>query len=325
MKIGSFEFDTPMILAPMAGVTDKPFRLLCRELGADIAVSEMIKANDQLYDSEKTRLRTDHSGEPGPRSVQILGNDPAQMAHAAKLNADQGADIIDINMGCPAKKVCKKAAGSALLAEPTLVGEILDAVVNAVNIPVTLKIRTGTDDDQINAVEIGQIAQAAGVQALAIHGRTRAQKFTGNAEYYTIKAVVEALDIPVLANGDIDTPHKAEQVLAETGCAGLLIGRAAQGNPWIFREIKHYLQTGVTLPAPDNDQLRDVLIRHLQALPGFYGDFKAPLIARKHIGWYASGKPGAQEFRQKINQLNNIDAQIELVCDYLATTWGAAA
>ncbi|QEM81475.1 tRNA dihydrouridine synthase DusB [Halomonas binhaiensis] len=288
-SIGPYRLANRVILAPMAGVTDRPFRSLCRQLGAGLVVGEMVTSDPSLWHTRKSRLRMDHRGEPGPRSVQIAGGDADMLALAAKLNADQGAEIIDINMGCPAKKVCNKAAGSALLRDEPLVGEILDAVVAAVDIPVTLKIRTGWCADSNNAVRIARMAEDAGIQALAVHGRHRQQKYQGEAEYDTIAAVVSEVNIPVFANGDITTPEKARSVLDYTGADAVMIGRGAQGNPWIFREIDHFLRQGSRLSAPDAEERQEVLGGHLDALHAFYGEHMGVRIARKHLGWYLDG------------------------------------
>ena len=284
MKIGAYQLANNLILAPMAGVTDRPFRSLCLGMGAGMAVSEMVTSNRQLWHTRKTRLRLNHCGEHEPRSVQIAGTDPLQMAEAAKFNVDRGAQIIDINMGCPAKKVCNVMAGSALMKDESLVGSILDAVVNAVDVPVTLKIRTGWDPENRNAVSIARIAESAGIQAVAVHGRTRTCAFKGEAEYETISAVKDSVNIPVIANGDIDTPFKAAEVFKLTGADGIMIGRAAQGNPWIFREISFFLATGRPLAPPTLEEQRNVLINHLENLYDFYGEYSGVRIARKHIG-----------------------------------------
>jgi len=286
MKIGPYQLDNPLILAPMAGVTDSPFRTLCRKLGAALAVSEMVTSNMQLLKSRKTQLRLDHTGENTPRCIQIVGADPEEMATAAQYNVDNGAEIIDINMGCPKKKVCRVMAGSSLLKNETLVANILHKVVNAVDVPVTLKIRTGWDTDNRNAVNIAKIAESEGIQALAIHGRTRACAFNGEAEYETITAVKSMVNIPVIANGDINSAEKAADVLAQTGADAIMIGRAAQGRPWIFREIIHFLKYGEHLPEPDTKEINNILINHLKNLYDFYGETMGVRIARKHIGWY---------------------------------------
>lgn len=299
-----------MIVAPMAGVTDRPFRQLCKNMGAGMAVSEMISSNSLLWGSEKTRRRADHDGEVSPVSVQIAGADPEMMADAARYNVMQGAQIIDINMGCPAKKICNVMAGSALMKDEKLVGRILDAVVQAVDIPVTLKIRTGWDTNHKNALSIAHIAENAGIQALAIHGRTRACAYKGEAEYDTIAAVKTAVKIPVIANGDIATPEKAKQVLNRTGADAVMIGRAAQGRPWIFREIEHYLATGEQMISPEVSEIHRVLIAHLHDLYQFYGEYSGVRIARKHISWYTKGLIGSAAFRHAMNQLQTVEQQI---------------
>lgn len=286
MKIGPYTLNNNLVLSPMAGITDRPFRQICRQLGAGLAVSEMTASNPLLINNPRTQLKRDHQGEKEPRAVQIVGTDPQQMAAAAIYNQQAGAQIIDINMGCPAKKVCNVAAGSALLRDEPLVNDILTAVVSAVTIPVTLKIRTGWDTQNKNAVSIAQIAEQAGIASLAIHGRTRACKYKGDAEFETIRAVKKAVSIPVLANGDITTPEKAQFVLEHTDADGLLIGRGAQGNPWIFREINHYLKTGEQLAAPDLDERHNIISQHITLLHGFYGPVMGVKIARKHINWY---------------------------------------
>jgi tRNA-dihydrouridine synthase B len=286
MQIGRFTLSAPLALAPMAGVTDRPFRMLCRRLGAGAAASEMVTADVRLWDTRKSRLRMNHEGEPEPRIVQIAGGDAQMMKTAAQQNADAGAQIIDINMGCPAKKVCNKAAGSALLQDEALVAEILETVVRAVEVPVTLKMRTGWDRAHRNGVAIARIAEAAGIAALAVHGRTRADHYEGRAEYETIAAIKAAVRMPVFANGDIDSGCKARTVLAATGADGVMIGRAAQGRPWIFREISHFLATGETLAAPAVADVRDIMLMHLDELYAFYGEAVGVRVARKHIGWY---------------------------------------
>jgi len=305
MKIGPYLLDNQLFLAPMAGVTDRPFRQLCRELGVGMAVSEMLSSNPRVWSSEKSQQRMDHAGETGIRSVQIAGADPELMAAAAQHNVKNGAQIIDINMGCPAKKVNKKFAGSALMQHPEQVKRILDAVVNAVDIPVTLKIRTGWDPENRNGIQIAEIAEQAGIQALAVHGRTRACLYKGNAEYDTIKAIKASISIPVIANGDIDSPEKAKQVLEYTGADGLMIGRPAQGNPWIFREINHYLKTGEKLPVPTADEVRRVILQHVENLHQFYGEFKGVRFARKHVGWYIQHQSNGVEFRKSFNALES--------------------
>ncbi|HEX6929443.1 MAG TPA: tRNA dihydrouridine synthase DusB [Gammaproteobacteria bacterium] len=327
MRIGRHILANNLVLAPMAGVTDRPFRQLCRKLGAGMTVSEMVTADIRLWNSRKTRHRLDHRGENAPRIVQIAGGDPEMMAEAARLNAEHGAEIIDINMGCPAKKVCNKAAGSALLKDEGLVRDILDAVVGSVNLPVTLKIRTGWDRESRNGVRIAELAQDAGIQALAVHGRTRADLYKGEAEYDFIRAIVRAVDIPVMANGDIDSPEKARDVLEFTGAAAIMIGRAAQGRPWIFREIGHYLATGEKLPGPDRDEVRQILQEHLHNLYRFYGEPAGVRIARKHIGWYCQDEarttPGAEAFRRQVMRVETMEEQTSLVEQYFSTSSGA--
>lgn len=312
MKIGPYTLANNLILAPMAGVTDRPFRQLCKDLGAGMAVSEMVSSNSLLWGSVKTQRRANHEGETLPRSIQIAGADPAMMAEAARCNADSGAQIIDINMGCPAKKVCNVMAGSALLRDQPLVTKILEAVVGAVDIPVTLKIRTGWDTDHRNAIHIARIAEQSGVQALAIHGRTRACGYSGDAEYDTIAAVKQSVRIPIIANGDITSPEKAKYVLDRTKSDAIMIGRAAQGRPWIFREIQYYLETGVKLPEPSVEEIRDVLLGHLQNLYAFYGDFTGVRVARKHISWYSKGQPYGAAFRDQMNRVETVVEQLDV-------------
>jgi tRNA-dihydrouridine synthase B len=322
MNIGPYQIPNRLILAPMAGVTDRPFRSLCMRMGAGMAVSEMVTSNKQLWHTRKTRLRLDHSGEQLPRSVQIAGTDPLQMARAAKFNVDRGAQIIDINMGCPARKVCNVMAGSALMKNESLVANILDAVVNAVDVPVTLKTRTGWDPENKNAVAIARIAESAGIQALAVHGRTRACGYQGEAEYETIKAVKSAVNIPVIANGDIDSPSRAAEVLQLTGADGLMIGRAAQGNPWIFREINHLLENGSILAPPSLDEVQNVLINHLENLYDFYGSYMGVRIARKHIGWYCRHHPNTDLFKQKIVRVESTTEQLDLIAEFFSNSTG---
>ena len=317
-RIGPYTLPNRLILAPMAGVTDRPFRQLCRRLGAGLVVSEMVTSDVRLWNSRKSSLRLMHAGDPEPRSVQIAGGDPQMMADAARKNVELGAQIIDINMGCPAKKVCNKAAGSALLRDEPLVREILDAVVGAVDVPVTLKIRTGWDRQNKNGITVAKIAEDAGIAALSVHGRTRADLYTGDAEYETIAAIKQAISIPVFANGDIDSPEKAKAVLDATGADALLIGRAAQGRPWIFREIEHYLRTGETLPAPSLLEVERILLEHLAALHAFYGELMGVRIARKHVGWYLATLPGAREFRAQFNRLDSTDAQCANVREFFS-------
>ena len=309
VRIGPYTLPNQLILAPMAGVTDQPFRQLCRRLGAGLVVSEMVTSDVSLWNTRKSSLRMIHSGDAEPRSVQIAGGDPQMLAEAARRNVEMGAQIIDINMGCPAKKVCNKAAGSALMKDEQLVSAILQAVVAAVDVPVTLKIRTGWDRANKNGLTVAKIAEQSGISALAVHGRTRADLYTGEAEYDTIAAIKQAVTLPVFANGDIDSPQKARQVLDATGADGLLIGRAAQGRPWIFREIAHYLETGTQLPAPSLLEVEGILLEHLAALHTFYGDVMGVRIARKHVGWYLATLPGAREFRAQFNRLESTDAQ----------------
>lgn len=319
MRIGPYSLKNNLIVAPMAGVTDRPFRQLCKKLGAGMAVSEMVTSNSLLYGSSKTRRRANHEGEVEPKSVQIAGADPALMAEAARHNVDRGAQIIDINMGCPAKKVCNVMAGSALLQNESLVGEILDAVVKAVpEVPVTLKIRTGWDREHRNALNVLKIAEKAGIQALAIHGRTRACGYTGDAEYDTIKAVKGEAKIPVIANGDITTPEKARFVLEYTGADAVMIGRAAQGRPWIFREIDHFLKTGTHLPPPEVSEIHQVLKAHLEDLYAFYGDLTGLRVARKHISWYTKGLVNASGFRHRMNQLESVNEQLAAVDEFFS-------
>jgi tRNA-dihydrouridine synthase B len=317
LQIGPHRLDNRLVLAPMAGVTDKPFRMLCKRLGAGLCVSEMTLADPRLRDTRKSRHRMDHAGEPAPVSVQIAGTEPGQLADAARHNIDHGAQLIDINMGCPAKKVCNAWAGSALMRDEPRVAAILAAVVAAAGaVPVTLKIRTGWDATHRNALAIARIAQDCGIAALAVHGRTRDQLYTGLAEYDTIAEVKSALRIPVLANGDIDSAEKAAAVLRHTGCDGLLIGRAAQGRPWIFREIAHYLATGDHLPEPALAEVRDVLLGHLEALHAFYGEESGVRIARKHLGWYAKDRPANAAFRAVVNAATTAADQVRLTRDY---------
>lgn len=311
MQIGTHILKNKLIVAPMAGVTDRPFRQLCKTMGAGMAVSEMVSSNSLLWGSKKTQRRANHDGEVSPISVQIAGSDPKILASAALYNVENGAQIIDINMGCPAKKICNVMAGSALLQDEKLVGKILNAVVNAVDIPVTLKIRTGWDKQHRNALTIARIAEDSGIQALAIHGRTRACAYGGEAEYDTIAAVKAAIKIPVIANGDITTPEKAKYILEYTKADAIMIGRAAQGRPWIFREIDHYLSTGTHLPLPEVSEIHRVLINHMHELYEFYGEYSGTRIARKHISWYTKGLVGSASFRHAMNQLQTSEQQIQ--------------
>jgi len=316
MRIGAHPLGNGLFVAPMAGITDRPFRRLARRFGAALAVSEMVSARPELRESRKTRLRLDHAGEPGPVSVQIAGADPQLLADAARLNVAGGADIIDINMGCPAKKVCNVHAGSALLEDEALVARILEAVVAAVDVPVTLKIRTGPAPERRNALRIARIAEAAGVQALAIHGRTRACAFGGQAEYESIAEVKSRVRIPVIANGDVHAPEDAKRVLEATGADGVMVGRAAQGRPWLFREIAHYLATGERLAPPPAREIGAVLVEHLDGLYDLYGGEHGARVARKHIGWTVRALPGGEALRSSVNGLQIADAQRAAVNDY---------
>ncbi|RKZ39845.1 MAG: tRNA dihydrouridine synthase DusB [Gammaproteobacteria bacterium] len=318
MQIGSYTFKNQLVLAPMAGVTDSPFRQLCKQLGAGMAVSEMISSNSILWGSEKTKRRANHEGEIEPRCVQIVGAEPQLLAKAAQYNVDNGAQIIDINMGCPAKKICKVMAGSALLKNETLVGKIIDAVVGAVSVPVTLKMRTGWDKEHRNGVRIAQIAEQAGVQAIAIHGRTRACGFSGEAEYDTIAAIKATVKIPVIANGDIRRPEKAKYVLDYTGADAVMIGRAALGYPWLFREIEHYLKTGEKLSPPTLTEIRDTLLAHLNTLYQFYGEYTGVRVARKHLSWYTKGQAHGAVFRHTVNRVSSCTEQIALTKAFFA-------
>ncbi len=316
MKIGPYLIDNPLALAPMAGVTDRSFRQLCRDLGAGYVVTEMLASNPALRDTRKSRLRGHFEGEPEPVAVQIAGAEPEWMAQAARYNAERGAAIIDINMGCPAKKVCNRLAGSALLSDPDQVRAILTAVTAAVEVPVTLKIRTGPDPSCRNGVDIARMAEDTGIAALAVHGRTRADRFRGSAEYDTIAAICAAVRIPVFANGDIDSPQQAKKVLRLTGAAGLMIGRAAQGNPWIFAEIRHYLDHGQVPARPSNAAVHDVMHRHLCHLHRTYGEPAGVRVARKHIGWYLQGRPGAAPFRTALMSAERAEEQLQLLDTY---------
>jgi len=316
MRIGTYELPNNVFVAPMAGVTDRPYRRLCKALGAGYAVSEMAASNPRLWASEKTARRLNHDGERAPVAVQLAGSDPSMLAEAARYNVDRGAQIIDINMGCPAKKVCNVACGSALLKDVAKVARILDAVVRAVDVPVTLKFRTGWDLSNRNAVEIAQLAEASGVAALTLHGRTRACGFKGHAEYDTIRAVKRAVNVPVIANGDIATPQMARLVLDETGSDAVMIGRAAQGRPWIFREVAHYLATGTHLPSPRVAEVRDLLRDHLDDHYRFYGD-QGVRTARKHIIWYTTSLAGGKQFRERMNAIDSCSEQAAAVDEYL--------
>jgi len=316
MRIGAHQLRNGLFVAPMAGITDRPFRRLARRYGAALAVSEMVSSRPELRESRKTRLRVDHAGEPGPISVQIAGSDPRLLADAARFNVERGAEIIDINMGCPAKKVCNVAAGSALLEDEPRVARILEAVVAAVDVPVTLKIRTGPVPDRRNAVRIARLAEAAGVQLLAIHGRTRACMFEGRAEYDTIAEVKSRLRIPVIANGDVRTPEDAKRVLQATGADGIMVGRAAQGRPWLYREISHYLETGERLAPPPAAEMAAVLLEHLEGLYTLYGAEQGARVARKHIGWTVRELPGGEALRCAVNAIDAAAAQCTAVNDY---------
>jgi len=316
ITIGKHALDGRVILAPMAGITDQPFRDLCVELGASLAVSEMLTCNSELWSSRKNRTRFIHSANGSLNSIQIAGSDPHMMADAARMHEDLGADIIDINMGCPAKKVLKKAAGSALLKDVDLVTQILKEVVSAVSIPVTLKIRTGWSPQSRNGVEIAKIAEDAGIALLSVHGRTRECRFVGEVEYDTIKAIKTAVSIPIFANGDISSAQKAKQVLDYTGADGVMIGRAAQGNPWIFEQINHYLETGQHLATRPIEELRNILLKHLEQLNALYGDFKGVLFARKHVAWYTETLPGSEHLRRRFNALNSFDEQVRELSNY---------
>lgn len=316
MHIGPYELKNNLIVAPMAGVTDRPFRMLCKRMGAGHAVSEMITSNALLWGTEKTRRRVNHAGEIAPVSVQIAGAIPEQMAEAARFNVDHGAQIIDINMGCPAKKVCNVMAGSALLQDEPLVARILEAVVKAVDVPVTLKTRLGWDPDNRNIGRVARLAENCGIQALAIHGRTRACGYGGEASYDLIRQIKAETRMPIIANGDIDSPEKARYVLEHTGADAIMIGRAAQGRPWIFREIAHFLATGEHLPVPEVLEIRSVLLDHMQEHYAFYGEYSGVRIARKHIAWYTKGLRDSNEFRQSMYQLESSEAQLVAIKDY---------
>ena len=319
MHIGPHALENRLFVAPMAGVTDRPFRMLCRSLGAGYAVSEMVTSRKDLWTSLKTSRRADHTGEPGPIAVQIAGTDAAMMAEATHYNIDRGAQIIDINMGCPAKKVCNKWAGSALMRDEPLALEIVQAVVDAAaphGVPVTLMMRTGWSADYRNAVKLARDFESAGVQMLTVHGRTREQGYKGDAEYDTIAAVKAAVRVPVVANGDVTTPEKARDVLAATGADAVMIGRAAQGRPWIFREIAHFLETGTHLAPPLVAEVRGLLLDHLPAHYALYGEYSGVRTARKHIGWYVNALPGGEAFRGKMNGIEDCALQLSAVADY---------
>jgi tRNA-dihydrouridine synthase B len=324
VQIGPYVLRNNVFVAPMAGVTDRPFRQLCKQLGAGYAVSEMAASNPRLWATEKSSRRTNHDGEMEPKAVQIAGADPTMLAECAKFNVERGAQIIDINMGCPVKKVCNSWCGSALLQDEKLVGQILDAVVGAVDVPVTLKFRTGWDRLNKNALTIARMAEAAGIAMLTLHGRTRADGYKGDAEYDTIAAVKAAVAIPVVANGDITTPQKAKQVLEYTRADAVMIGRAAQGRPWICREVDHYLRTGDVLPAPLVSEVQALMDEHLRAHYAFYGEYLGVRTARKHIGWYVRDLAGGEDFRQRMNLLEDCEQQLAALREFfdLQLTFG---
>jgi tRNA-dihydrouridine synthase B len=321
VQLGPYQLRNNIFVAPMAGVTDRPFRQLCKELGAGYAVSEMAASNPRLWASEKSARRINHEGEMEPKAVQIAGADPQMLAEAARFNVDRGAQVIDINMGCPVKKVCNKWCGSALLQDEQLVADILDAVVNAVSVPVTLKFRTGWDREHKNALHIARIAEQSGIAMLTLHGRTRADGYSGQAEYDTIAAVKSSVAIPVVANGDINSPQQAKYVLDKTGADAVMIGRAAQGRPWIFREIDYFLRTGKVLPPPEISEVRALMARHLRAHYAFYGDYLGVRTARKHIGWYVQDLMGGEAFRQQMNLLQDCNAQLAAVDAYFESQY----
>jgi tRNA-dihydrouridine synthase B len=315
IKIGPYELPSRVVLAPMAGVTDRPFRMLCRRFGAGLAASEMLTADTRLWATPKSRRRMDHAGEPSPRVVQIAGFDPAMMAEAARRNVDAGAEIIDINMGCPAKKVCNRLAGSALLQDEALVARILDAVVRAVSAPVTLKTRTGWDPEHKNGIRIAAIAEQAGIQALAIHGRTRSDRYQGAAEHESVRAIKASVGIPVFANGDIDSPQRARTVLAQTGCDGIMIGRAAQGRPWIFDEVNFFLESSELRADLTLEKVRDIMRAHLEDLYAFYGDAAGIRVARKHLSWYCQQHSGQGDLRERLVRMETTEEQLSAVAE----------
>jgi tRNA-dihydrouridine synthase B len=319
VKIGPYELPSVVLLAPMAGVTDRPFRILCRRFGAGLAASEMLSADVRLWDTPKSRRRMDHAGEPSPRVVQIAGFDPSMMAEAARRNVDAGAQIIDINMGCPAKKVCNRLAGSALLQDEELVARILHSVVQAVEVPVTLKTRTGWDREHKNGIRVARIAEDNGIQALAIHGRTRADLYQGNAEHETVAAIKGAVKIPVFANGDVDSPQRARQVLEATGCDGIMIGRAAQGRPWIFDEVNFFLAEGESRATLAPEKVRDIMRAHLEDLYAFYGDETGVRMARKHLSWYFRQHPGQEALRNRLVQIETPQEQLSTLLEHYDT------
>ena len=316
MRLGPYTLDNNLLLAPMAGVTDKPFRQLCRMYGAGLAVSEMVASDPALWNTKKSQLRLNHYEEESPRAVQIVGADPQAMAQAAKYNADLGAQIIDINMGCPAKKVCNVFSGSALMQDEILVTKILESVVAAIDIPVTLKLRTGWNKENKNAVKIARIAEDSGIQMLTVHGRTRACGFKGEAEYQTIKQVKAHVSIPVIANGDITTPEKATDILDATGADGIMLGRAALGNPWIFNEITHFQRTGVRLSRPTVDEIQQVILQHLTGLYELYGEYTGVRVARKHVGWYSKYLEDGEVLRSRVNKTESVERQLLVVKSY---------
>ncbi len=325
VKIGPYTLPSNVVLAPMAGVTDRPFRILCRRFGAGLAASEMLSADVRLWGTPKSRRRMDHSGEPAPRVVQIAGFDPAMMADAARRNVDAGAQIIDINMGCPAKKVCNRFAGSALLQDEDLVARILYSVVRAVAVPVTLKTRTGWDRDHKNGVRIALIAQDSGIQSLAIHGRTRADRYQGNAEHDTAAAIKAAVTIPVFANGDVDSPQRAEEILQATRCDGIMIGRAAQGRPWIFDEVNFFLSSGELRAPLALEKVRDIMRAHLEDLYDFYGDETGVRVARKHLSWYLRQHPGQDALRDRLVLMETPREQLSTLLEHYDTSVYRAA
>jgi tRNA-dihydrouridine synthase B len=325
VTIGPYRLPSNVLLAPMAGVTDRPFRILCRRFGAGLAASEMLSADVRLWNTPKSRRRMDHTGEPGPRVVQIAGFDPAMMAEAARRNVDAGAQIIDINMGCPAKKVCNRLAGSALMQDEELVARILHSVVRAVDVPVTLKTRTGWDRDHKNGMRIALIAEDNGIQALAIHGRTRTDHYQGDAEHETVAAIKAALKIPVFANGDVDSPQRARQILQATGCDGIMIGRAAQGRPWIFDEVNFFLSTGESRASLALENVRDIMRAHLEDLYAFYGDETGVRVARKHLSWYFRQHPGQDDLRNRLVQIETPQEQLATLLEHYDTSVNCAA
>jgi tRNA-dihydrouridine synthase B len=325
VKIGPHTLPSNVVLAPMAGVTDRPFRILCRRFGAGLAASEMLTADMRLWDTPKSRRRMDHNGEPGPRVVQIAGFDPSMMAEAARRNVDAGAQIIDINMGCPAKKVCNRLAGSALLQDEELVARILHSVVQAVDVPVMLKTRTGWDRDHKNGIRIARIAEDNGIQALAIHGRTRADLYQGDAEHETAAAIKSSIRIPVFANGDVDSPQRAAEILRATGCDGIMIGRAAQGRPWIFDEVNFFLTEGKSRANLALENVRDIMRAHLEDLYSFYGDETGVRVARKHLSWYFRQHPGQEDLRNRLVRIETPREQLATLLEHYETGMHRAA